>query len=310
MADKKISQLPSGQILPQTIFPIVTNGTTSQTSYGGLLNAITSDLAIDSVFTSATYNNNTGEITLNYLNGGSTTLSGFFTASDDVFVTGGTYSDGTATFTNNTGGTFSVSGFYTGGDTYWESGNTATDIKRIASGNIASGGYSAAFGISSVASGGYSAAFNYLTKASGYASHAEGNNTQANGDFSHAEGFETQANGKSSHAEGNYTQALGDYSHTQGDSTQALGLGSYAGGSKTVASGYTSFAFGEDSSALADYTVVLGKSITGTTSNTTYVDKLNIKTVGVYADNAAATAAGLAVGAIYRTSEGGLMIRY
>ena len=31
----------------------------------------------------------------------------------DIFVTGGTYSDGTTTFTNNTGGTFNVTGFYT-----------------------------------------------------------------------------------------------------------------------------------------------------------------------------------------------------
>jgi len=35
----------------------------------------------------------------------------------DTFVTGGTYSDGTATFTNNTGGTFNVSGFFTSADT-------------------------------------------------------------------------------------------------------------------------------------------------------------------------------------------------
>jgi uncharacterized delta-60 repeat protein len=34
--------------------------------------------------------------------------------SKDIFVTGGTYSDGTTTFTNNTGGTFNVTGFYTG----------------------------------------------------------------------------------------------------------------------------------------------------------------------------------------------------
>ena len=33
---------------------------------------------------------------------------------NDIYVTGGTYSNGTATFTNNTGGTFNVSGFYTG----------------------------------------------------------------------------------------------------------------------------------------------------------------------------------------------------
>jgi hypothetical protein len=38
------------------------------------------------------------------------TSSGF-----DVFVTGGTYTSGTATFTNNTGGTFTVNGFSTGG---------------------------------------------------------------------------------------------------------------------------------------------------------------------------------------------------
>src|ERR1035437_9535463 len=34
--------------------------------------------------------------------------------SPDVFVTGGTYSSGAATFVNSTGGTFSVTGFYTG----------------------------------------------------------------------------------------------------------------------------------------------------------------------------------------------------
>jgi hypothetical protein len=33
----------------------------------------------------------------------------------DIYVTGGTYSSGTAVFTNNTGGTFNVSGFSTGG---------------------------------------------------------------------------------------------------------------------------------------------------------------------------------------------------
>jgi hypothetical protein len=41
----------------------------------------------------------------------------------DIRVTGGTYSSGTAIFTNNTGGTFSVSGFSTGG-----SGGTNTYI--------------------------------------------------------------------------------------------------------------------------------------------------------------------------------------
>jgi hypothetical protein len=39
-------------------------------------------------------------------------------STQDTFVTGGTYSNGTAIFTNNTGGTFNVTGFFTGGTTY------------------------------------------------------------------------------------------------------------------------------------------------------------------------------------------------
>ena len=44
-------------------------------------------------------------------------ISGFTTGgtSSDTYVTGGTYSNGTAIYTNNTGGTFSVTGFSTGG---------------------------------------------------------------------------------------------------------------------------------------------------------------------------------------------------
>ena len=45
-------------------------------------------------------------------------------ANADVFVTGGTYSNGTATFTNNTGGTFNVSGLYTGGTDVFVTGAT------------------------------------------------------------------------------------------------------------------------------------------------------------------------------------------
>ena len=49
----------------------------------------------------------------------------------DIRVTGGTYSNGTATFTNNTGGTFNVTGLYTGGTDVFvtgatKSGNVAT----------------------------------------------------------------------------------------------------------------------------------------------------------------------------------------
>jgi hypothetical protein len=38
----------------------------------------------------------------------------YYNLPKDVFVTGGTYSSGTTTFTNNTGGTFNVTGFFTG----------------------------------------------------------------------------------------------------------------------------------------------------------------------------------------------------
>jgi len=46
-----------------------------------------------------------------------TTISAttYYGLPSDVFVTGGTYNAGTATFRNNTGGTFSVTGFSTGG---------------------------------------------------------------------------------------------------------------------------------------------------------------------------------------------------
>ena len=118
------------------------------------------------------------------------------------------------------------------------------------------------------------------------------------------------ASGVASHAEGHATQAIGHASHAQNEETQAIGQFSHAGGMTSIASGWTSFVHGGYSVAANSSTIVLGTNITGTTANTTYVDKLNIKTVGVYADNAAAIAAGLEVGAIYRTSTGQLMIRY
>lgn len=51
----------------------------------------------------------------------------------DIYVTGGTYSAGTAIFTNNAGGTFNISGFTTGGGggtSYWSAG-TGTDAIAI-----------------------------------------------------------------------------------------------------------------------------------------------------------------------------------
>lgn len=54
----------------------------------------------------------TGSLSATTLYGDGSNLTGIST--QDTFVTGGTYSNGSAIFTNNTGGTFNVSGFYTG----------------------------------------------------------------------------------------------------------------------------------------------------------------------------------------------------
>ena len=77
-----------------------------------------------------TYRNNTGG-TFNVLFNTMTGLTSTGTISSsilsattyqnlptDIRVTGGTFSSGTATFTNNTGGTFTVTGFSTGGGTF------------------------------------------------------------------------------------------------------------------------------------------------------------------------------------------------
>jgi hypothetical protein len=55
----------------------------------------------------------------------------------DVYVTGGTYSNGVATFTNNSGGTFNVVGFYTGETNYVNSLITGTGLSaNTTTGNI------------------------------------------------------------------------------------------------------------------------------------------------------------------------------
>ena len=72
------------------------------------------NLPTDIRVTGGTYSNGTAIFTNN--TGGTFNVTGFKTS--DLVVTGGTYNSGTgiATFTNNTGGTFTVSGFNTGGN--------------------------------------------------------------------------------------------------------------------------------------------------------------------------------------------------
>ena len=188
---------------------------------------------------------------------------------------------------------------------------------NIASGNYsigegrygqAIGNYSHTEGFGGYASGDYSHTQGNGTNAYGLSSHAEGTGTQAGGDYSHAEGsgsttnnfashaegFGTLASGQISHAEGNSTIASGSYSHSQGietissgESSHAEGRGtiaggnwSHAGGVNSIASGETSFVHGNNSQANSNNSIVLGRNITGSTADTTYVDSLNIKTVG------------------------------
>jgi hypothetical protein len=98
-----------------TVFTNNTGGTFSVTGYntGG---------TSSTVFTGGTVTGAT-----NFTNGLSAntfSASTYLGLPTDVFVTGGTYNAGTATFVNNTGGTFNVVGFSTGGGEF--SGGTVT----------------------------------------------------------------------------------------------------------------------------------------------------------------------------------------
>src|ERR1035437_3270314 len=145
---------------------------------------------------------------------------------------------------------------------------------------LASGRQSHAEGEGTTASGLSSHAEGSVTTAWGPQSHAEGHLTIASGTSSHAEGYLTTASGDYSHAEGGLTTTSGVLSHAEGLSTIANGDYSHVGGTNTIASGLTSFVHGTNSIAGGANTIVFGANITGTTSDTTYVDRLNIKTVG------------------------------
>ncbi len=158
---------------------------------------------------------------------------------------------------------------------------TASSYASYAEGSFtqSSGNNSHAEGNETVSSSSASHSEGYQTSAEGPYSHAEGQATKAIGTGSHSQGYKTTANGNYSHAEGNRTIAFGDYSHTEGSLTIALGDNSHAGGTESEANGLYSFVHGNNSFANNENTVVLGANITGTEADTTYVDKLNIKTV-------------------------------
>jgi len=195
-----------------------------------------------------------------------------------------------------------------GGTNYWSASTGTNAIGVINFGGTASGDYGITMGWQTTASGVMSLAQNSGTTASGTASYAEGSFTIAGGDgahaeggytnasgffshaqgygcvasneFCHAEGSGSIASGHTSHAEGTFCIAGGSDAHAQGFRTQAYGNGAHSGGLETQANGIASFVHGSGSTANGNYSIVLGRFITGNTADTTYVDNLNIKTVG------------------------------
>lgn len=130
-------------------------------------------------------------------------------------------------------------------------------------------------------SGGTSATTVYWSAGSGTnAIVMRNSNGVASNTNSVAEGFETTASGPYTHAEGSGTTAFGDSSHAEGSGTKAFGRASHAGGLNTIAGGLASFVHGENSVAGNVCSIVLGRNLTGNTADTTYVDNLNINTVG------------------------------
>jgi len=187
MANKKISELPYigvPKISGNTLVPLVTyfsasTGDTVHTYISDLQTYLISGITgnTDVFVTGGTYSagtititNNTGgtfNITGVTFSGGSSVVGDYlplsggtvsgntqFTAgltantisattylnlpiNTDVFVTGGTYSSGDTTFTNNTGGTFTVTGFYTGETSYVNSLTTGVGLSAdTTTGNI------------------------------------------------------------------------------------------------------------------------------------------------------------------------------
>jgi hypothetical protein len=72
----------------------------------------------------ATINVVTGLTVNGSLSANTISASTYYNLPTDIKITGGTYSNGTTTFTNNTGGTFTVTGYYTGSTEIFTTGAT------------------------------------------------------------------------------------------------------------------------------------------------------------------------------------------
>lgn len=85
-------------------------------------NGITSFIRADGYISGTTFQSNGFIANSNGLTATTVSATTYYNLPIDVRVTGGTYSSGTATFTNNTGGTFTVTGFSTGGGSEFTGG--------------------------------------------------------------------------------------------------------------------------------------------------------------------------------------------
>ena len=194
-------------------------------------------LPTDIYVTGGTYN--TGTATFKNNTGGTFNVSGFFTGNTDVYVTGGTYNSttDTITFRNNTGGTFTVTGIT---DIY-TTGTTLIDTTIYFNRNDGLSAYTADIGQLLV----------WISGSTGISSVRVNNITglDATGDYSVAEGWNSLASGDYSHSEGNITTASGDASHSEGSGTLAIGVGGHAEGNFTTARGDNSHTEGYNTTA-------------------------------------------------------------
>lgn len=208
-------------------------------------------------------------------------VGGFGSVSSGYFSTaigGQTLASGTYCYAEGAQTTASTQTSHAEGFRSWATGVTshAEGQNTIASGNIshAEGAFTLAAGLVSHAEG-------YATSAMTSYTHVEGFGTMATRPFAHAEGLNTIARGSASHAQGFATIADGTASFAMGYDCKTSGDTSFAGGNICTASGQTNFVFGDQSTATGYMIVVLGGGINGTQDNTTYVDQLNILTVGL-----------------------------
>lgn len=127
--------------------------------------------------------------------------------------------------------------------------------------------------------------------------------------------------GSGAYAGGNWAIALGALSYTYGHTS--ITIGGQAGtldsvfSQNTIAMGYQAKVKNDDTMAFGYQTVsehagaiVMGTTMSSVVAGHFHIKNLFIRDIPVYADNSAATTAGLVAGQVYRTSTGVLMIVY